>query len=319
MRLLDIETALPDTVVEIEAYRDRFAHFDLAVARSGVARKYVAGPDETALDLADAAWQRLEARRPRLLETLDALIFVTQTPDHQFPGNSFLLLDRLGQTHPLINYDLNQGCAGFLYAAHLVQGMMAAGQARRVAVVFSDTYSKLIDPDDRGASLLFGDAAAVALFSEEEGPYSARAAELRPLARLNQLFTARGGAARNAYQGPPPRIEMQGAALLEVLCKHAPGFIEAHLEAQGLRMADIDLVVPHQASQIALDHLESALGTPGGVLFRNLSQFGNTTSASIPIALHEALYADGARPVRRVLVFGFGVGFSMGAMVLDAV
>ena len=77
--------------------------------------------------------------------------------------------------------------------------------------------------------------------------------------------------------------------------------------------------MPHQASQIALDHLESALGIPGGVLFRNLSQFGNTTSASIPIALHEALYADGGeRPVRRVLVFGFGVGFSMGTMVLDA-
>lgn len=317
MKLVDIQIALPAGAVEIESFRNRFENFDLAVDRSGVTRKFVAGTDETALDLAVAAMTKLEERSPGTAASIDGLVFITQTPDYLFPGNSFVLIDRLGLTQDIVNFDVNQGCAGFLYGVHLASAMLASGQATRVALICSDTYSKLIGTDDRGTSLLFGDGCAVAVFSDDAGEFRVVASRVKQLSAFNRLFAVFEGGARDSYQTTSPQIEMQGAALLEVLSKHAPSFVEAFLTERGLTIADIDLVVCHQASRVALDRVERLLGVPREKMFRNLEKLGNTTCASIPIALSEALFENEHARRKRILIFGFGVGFAMGVALLE--
>lgn len=317
MRLADIQIALPVGKVEIESFREQFENFDLAVDRSGVTSKFVAGADETSLDLAVAAMTKLEARSPGTTASIDGLVFITQTPDYLFPGNSFLLIDRLGMKQDIVNFDVNQGCAGFVYGMHLAEAMLAAGHATTVALICSDTYSKLIGPDDRGTSLLFGDGCAVAILSHAAGPFRVVASKVKQLSEFNRLFAVFEGGARDSYRAASPHIEMQGAALLELLGKHAPSFVDAFLVDRGLTIADIDLVVCHQASRVALDRIERLLGIPPEKMFRNIEKLGNTTCASIPIALSEALFNEESAGKKRILVFGFGVGFAMGAALLE--
>lgn len=319
IRISAIEISLPESCVNIESYRPRFENFDLAVSRSGVTQKHVAGESETALDLAVNAFEKLEAREPGTLASLDGIIFITQTPDYLFPGNSNLLMKRLGIEQNILNYDLNQGCAGFVYGANLAQSMIATNQASTVALICSDTYSKIISPDDRGTSLLFGDGCAVTIFSEEKGAFKLNGLAVRQLARYADLFMVADGAARDSYCSSAPHIEMQGAALLSVLATHAPDFMKKFLEDEGINKDDFDLVICHQASRVALDQIGKILGLPPSLMFRNIENFGNTTCASIPIALWDALSKPESSAYNKIFVFGFGVGFSMGAMNLERV
>jgi len=317
MNLSDIEVAIPAQSILIENYRNHFDDFDAAVKRSGVSQKYVAAENETALDLAFLAFKQLEKKTPGVTSSIDGIIFITQTPDYFLPGNSYLLMKQLNLDQDIVNYDLNQGCAGFIVGTQLARSMMLSNQASKIAVIFSDTYSKLIGDDDRGTKLLFGDGCAIAIFDNQIGPYKVCASKTKQLSRYCDFFITREGAARDNYQSSAPTIDMKGAALLAVLSANAPDFLNDFLTEQKLNFDDIDLVVCHQASGVALDMIQKALGIPTHKMFRNLEFYGNTTCASIPIALNEALFEDSTRKPKRVLVFGFGVGFVMGVQILE--
>lgn len=318
MKLKNIEIGLPKTEVKIEDMRDNFADFDLAVERSGVARKYVAAAEETALDLAVTTCRALQNSDPTAFADLDGLIFITQTPDHILPGNSFLLIDRLDLSENVVNFDVNQACAGFAYGSLLAQSLMQSNTCRSIAMVCSDTYSKIISPQDRGTSLLFGDACAVTVFSKTDGTYSVAACSVKNFAKYTQLFIVQDGAARDRYRSDTPSIEMQGAALLNLVSLTAPTFLDQFFRENDLTKNDIDLFVFHQASKVALDRLQEMLAIPDDKMYRNIEDYGNTTCASIPIALHDALEDRADNPPKRILVFGFGAGFSVGAVLLQA-
>lgn len=318
MKLKLTGIGLPKTEVKIEDMKDDFADFDLAVERSGVARKYVAAENETALDLAEATWRSIRRSDPDAFADVDGLIFITQTPDHILPGNSFLLIDRLDLGENVVNFDLNQACAGFAYGTLMARSLMQSNACRSIALVCSDTYSKIISPRDRGTSLLFGDACAVTVFSDTDGAYSVAACSVSNYAKYAQLFIVQDAAARDGYRSDSPAIEMQGAALLNLVSLTAPPFLDQFFRDHDLTKDDIDLFVFHQASKVALDRLQEMLAIPEAKMYRNIEQYGNTTCASIPIALHDALRERGENPPKRILVFGFGAGFSVGAVLLQA-
>lgn len=318
MKLRTIEIGLPETEVKIEDMKDDFADFDLAVERSGVTRKFVAAAEETALDLAVATCQSIQKSNPTAIADLDGLIFITQTPDHILPGNSFLLIDQLDLSENVVNFDVNQACAGFAYGTLLAQSLMQSNTCSSIALICSDTYSKIISPQDRGTSLLFGDGCAVTLYSKKDGAYSVAACSVKNYAKYAQLFFVQDAAARDQYRSDSPSIEMQGAALLNLVSLTAPKFLDQFFQENNLTKDEIDLFVFHQASKIALDRLQEMLAIPDHKMYRNIENYGNTTSASIPIALHDALEDMSGNPPKRILVFGFGAGFSVGAVLLQA-
>jgi 3-oxoacyl-[acyl-carrier-protein] synthase-3 len=313
MRLTHIDFSVPENRQNISDFSDRFSGFDLAMERSGVLQKGVALPDETALDLAIATMRQLHIQQGLELSTIDGLVFITQTQDLQLPGNAFLLLQRLGMTHDVLTYDVNQGCAGFNYGLHLAQSILVANQATRVCVICSDTYSKLLAPDDRGTNLLFGDGCAAAIVDLGDVGTKIEKTKVRQLSQHAGLFVAEGSNAREDFNGERPYLKMDGAGLLMVLTSQAPDFLNSFLAQVKRSASDIDLFICHQASKVALDRVQDLMGLPDDKMFRNLEMHGNTTSASLPIALAEALENPKYAGAKNILCFGFGVGFSMSA------
>lgn len=315
MRVHSFSSAFPKNKVEIETFRNNFNDFDLAVARSGVKQKFVASPEQTALDLAIDAM--IKVQNSDIVKQLDLIIFVTQTPDYLLPGNSFLLLKRLGLPNTIINYDLNQACSAFIYGTMLVEKFMVGGNVKKAALVCADTYSKILSDDDRGTSLLFGDAACVTFFDKTIGKYKVVGTKVENYSSFNDLFIVRAGSARDNYQSKSPTIEMQGMALLNLLQLVAPKFIRKFIAELHISLDDIDIFIFHQASRIALDTLRKSLGVPESKTFDNLENQGNTTCASIPLALNEMVSKYKDILPKKVLVFGFGVGFSIGCVLLE--
>lgn len=318
MILSHIEIALPQNKLSIKALHNDFQDFNLAASRSGVDSKYIAADNETALDLAEKAFQSIENKNSGALDAIDGLIFVTQTPDFFLPSNSFLLMERLKLEQDILNYDINQGCAAFGYASNFAKALIDSKQCQKIAIVFSDTYSKIISPEDRGTSLLFGDGCAVCIMTnEDKGGFKLSSPKMKQMSQFWDLFAVEKGAFKDKFHSQAPSIKMQGAALLSVLTTHAPEFIDSYLQEQKISIDQIDMIVCHQASKIALDVIQQLLNVPDEKMFSNLQHYGNTTCASIPIALKEAIFDIGPQKPKRILVFGFGVGFAMSVTLLE--
>jgi 3-oxoacyl-[acyl-carrier-protein] synthase-3 len=273
-------------------------------SRTGVFRRHIAD-GETAFDLACRAVDKLIADHPAA-GNADAILFCTQTPDQIMPPNSALLHEYLGLGDSVFALDFTLACSGYVYGLAQAQGLLAAGIASSILLVTADTYSKLIDPDDRGPRVLFGDGAAASwITSGERG--------------LLDVSLATSGRDHRAFVVPKGStiLQMDGFHVLGFVQSHVPGQVTQLLERNGLGVLDIDLFIFHQASRLALDTLARSLQIPPDRMYSNLEQIGNTVSASIPMALRDALDEGRVAAGSRVLLCGFGVGMSWASAIVD--
>jgi 3-oxoacyl-[acyl-carrier-protein] synthase-3 len=329
-RITAVDYALPARVVtnaEIEKLHPQWRMPEVA-RRTGVVRRHIASPDETALDLAETACTGLFARLGYEPAKIQALLFCTQTPDHVMPPNANLLQHRLGLRRDLVAFDFSLACSGYVYGLFLAKSMIAAGALDTVLLVTADTYSKLISPLDRGPYTLFGDGAAASLVEPGDEGVSdfvfgtdgsqagcfivpAGGAKFPRSASTAAVMTDRSGNRRSMEQ-----ISMDGAGVLAFVQREIPSAVESLLRRTEVDLSDIDLVVFHQASLVATDYLAGALRIPPEKLFTNIAELGNTVSASIPIALRDAELQGRLLKGNLVLIVGFGVGLSWGACLL---
>lgn len=325
-----IEYALPTRRVTNTELAQRHPEWrmDLVVLRTGVQNRHVCEPDETALDLAEAACRKLAERANVNLAETDAILFCTQTPDYIMPPNACLLQERLGLPGAVAALDFTLACSGFVYGLYLAKALVTSGMARKVLLVTSETYSKWIHPDDRGPMTLFGDGAAATWVSSGAPAIGEFALGTDGGAAACFLIPA-GGArqARSPETAKPERdssgnvrtlenLYMNGVGVLDFVKTEVPPLVYRLLEQSDLTMDDIDLVVFHQASQLTLDFLFLSLHIPTEKQFSNISNIGNTVSASIPIALRDAELQGRLKPGMCVLIVGFGVGLSWGGCVV---
>lgn len=329
-----IAYALPEDVVTNEMLAAENPAWDMArvMARTGVATRHIARSDETAFDLARQACDRLFAEHPEARERVDAILFCTQSEDYVMPPNSSLLHGSLGLEHDVFAIDFNLACSGFVYGLALAQGLLAGEIASNVLLVTADTYSKYINKGDRGARALFGDGAAatwIAASDSDRGVIDVLCATsgkdhrkfIIPaggsrLPRTPETSIARADGSGNLRSLED--IQMDGAGVLSFVNSTVPQQVEAVLARSGLTIEDIDLAIFHQASKMALDSLNRRLGITEEKSFSNLSEVGNTVSASIPIAIRDATDRGRIRPGDRVLLSGFGVGMSWATAILQA-
>ncbi len=319
---------LPDRVVtnaELAAENPAW-DFQQIETRSGVLERRVAAPNETALDLAAAACTRLFDRRPGLREGVDAIIFVTESPDYVMPPNACLLQHRLGVGEDCLAFDVNLGCSGFVYGLTVAEGLIAARRATQVLLVTAETYSRHIHPGDRAVRTLFGDGAAVALIEpagDGAGLPLIDSVHSTQGRHFNKFYIPAGGARRP--RGPDTaepevdrsgnlrsleNIHMDGFGVLSVVKTEVPRLMSKLLTRHGLSAADIDLFVCHQGSRLALEAIQKLLRAPPERIFSNIARIGNTVSASVPIALADAWAAGLVRPGSRIVLCAFGLGFS---------
>lgn len=331
IRIAEIVPELPETVVTNEMLHREHPDWNLPLleAKTGVRARRIAGPGETALDLAERACRRLFEAHPELPGRVGAILFCTQTPDHVMPPNATLLHGRLGLPESVFALDFTLACSGYVYGLALARGLAATGVADEILLVTADTYSRLIGPGDRATRTLFGDGAAVTWLRASERPGLVDLLAGTVGAEADAFTVPAGGCRtpRSAETARPTRdlagnersaeqIRMDGRAVLDFTERVVPANVRALLERNGLGIDDLSAVVIHQASAIALDRLEAALGIGADRSFRHLGEIGNTVSASIPLALREAQDRGIVREGGTVLLVGFGVGLSFGSALV---
>jgi 3-oxoacyl-[acyl-carrier-protein] synthase-3 len=284
--------------------------------RTGIKERRIADSSQAASDLAlPAARQALEAAR---LEAADVelVVVATVTPDMFFPSTGSLLASALGADDAAA-YDLSAGCTGFMYAIAQAYGALAGGLTQNALVVGSETLSKIVNWHDRSTCVLFGDGAgAVVIERVPEGGFLGF--ELGSDGEGGKDLAVPAGGSRR----PPTEqtvqqdlhfLQMNGREVYKFATRVLVSSAEKLLEECGLTVDDIDLYIPHQANKRIIDHAARNLGIPEEKVFVNLQKYGNTSSASIPLCLAEAVAGGRLTKGTRVLMTGMGAGLTWGS------
>lgn len=321
---------IPSRSVTNEDLAREFGDWDVAkiYEKTGINARPVAATDECASDLGVAAAEALfvSGKIPR--ESVDYLIFCTQSPDYFLPTTACVMQHRLGLPTSCGAIDVNQGCSGFVYGLSLAKGLIEARVAENVLLITADTYSKYIHPGDRSVRTIFGDGAAAtwigAIEADEEwiGPFllgtdgrgadnlivRAGGARVPRTPETVKVITDEAGNLRSQEH-----LYMNGPEIFTFTLKRIPGAVRDLISRAGLGLEDIDYFVFHQANQFMLEQLRKKIGIPNERFCVNLDGFGNTVSSTIPISLQRSVEGGGIKAGARVLLMGFGVGYSWAA------
>ena len=288
------------------------------VDRSGIRERRIAAPEETSGSMGAQAAREALASAALDAADIDLVITGTSTPDGMFPATATHIQDVIGATAAGA-FDVNAACAGFLVALSTAGQYVASGGARRVLVVGAETMSRIVDWTDRSTCVLFGDGAgAVVLERAAEGePGAVESFLLRSDGSQADLLFAPGPAsARADGVSPQAHIVMDGPGVFRQAITLMSDAAEEALSSAGLSVDDVALCIPHQANLRILNATARSLGLPEERVYVNLERYGNTSSATIPIALAEAQIEGRLAPGDHVLLVAFGGGLSWGAMVL---
>lgn len=290
--------------------------------RTGIVQRRIAGPDETTFTMATAAAKQALQNANISAENLDLIICATLIPEYLFPSTASLVQHALGATHAGA-FDLEAACAGFVYALSVARAYVMSGMARNVLVIGSETMSRVIDWQDRTTCVLFGDGAGAVVVQATDDPNrgNIESAVLMSDGSKADCLIIPGGGSRNPTSAATlaaglHNIKMNGPEVFKAAVR---GMAAASLEAMrqaDLKLEDLDLMIAHQANARIIDGVAKRLNVPDHKVYQNLQRYGNTSAASIPIALYDAVAENRLRPGMRVAVSGFGGGFSWGAVVI---
>jgi len=318
-RIAGLGHYLPDRIITNADLEKTVATSDQWIRdRTGIEERHIAAPDETSSSLAVNA-SRLALERARIDPAeLDLVIAATTTPDGLFPSVASLVQDRLG-ARGAGAFDVNAACMGFLSALATGSQFIAAGGARRVLVIGVEVLSRIVDWTDRGTCVLFGDGAGAVVLEAAEfgGPLSF---VLHSDGSKKSALWAEGVCGPRDAEGNAPLnqyVQMDGPALFKFAVHAMSDAVRESLTRADLDVNDIDVLVPHQANLRIIQGTAKAIGIPMDRVVVNLQKYGNTSSASMPIALSEAWAQGRFREGDRVSLCGFGGGLAWGAMLLD--
>jgi 3-oxoacyl-[acyl-carrier-protein] synthase-3 len=300
-------TALPSRELTNEELAPRLGLSDEWIfERTGILSRRVVGPGETTSTLAIQASDAALRRAGLESERLDAVILATCTPDYKMPATAPLVQHAIGATRAAA-YDLNAACSGFVYALAQADALIDAGAAERVLVVGADVLTTVTDYSDPKSCIIFGDGAGAVVVESTEGP-----------SRLGPWQLGSDGAQPELLWIPSETglIEMQGREVYRRAVEGMTRSVGEVLSQAGLRVADVDLLVAHQANARILEAVADRLGLTRDKLALNIGHLGNTSAASIPIALSDAVDQGQLHDGDRVVLTTFGAGFTWGTGVV---
>jgi len=288
--------------------------------RTGIERRYVMASGESLVDIAAQASTIALGRAGIKGSELDAIIVGTVSSEYGFPSFACQLQHRLG-VDSIPAYDVAAACSGFVYALNVADNAMRAGEYSRVLLVGTDALSTMVDWNDRAVSVLFGDGAGAAVMVSEPGPRGVLASLLRSSGEYWHLLSVRSTGVRatldsEVRRSPDDAIRMKGPELFKIAVRSIADITLKVAERAGVRMEDIALVVPHQANIRILNAVADRLIIPREKVFTNIDRYGNTSAASVPIALDEAIEADRVRDNDLVMLNACGGGLTWGANLL---
>lgn len=325
-----ISTYLPSGVLTNKQLSEEFKDWDVdkIYHKTGIAERRVAGLNECSSDLGVAAAEKLFRDASIEPETIDFLVFCTETPDHFLPASACIIQDRLGLRTDCGALDINLGCSGYVYGLALAKGLIENELADNVLLITADTYTKLIHPLDRSVRTLFGDGAAATLISqvmttqELIGPFvfgtdgSGADRLIVPAGGFRLRSTEETAVAKDDGTGNVRSSEnlfMNGPEIFNFSFREIPKTVNELLDKAKMTKEEVDYYIFHQANRFMLEQLRRKLKIPEEKFCINMETYGNTVAATIPMAMEIASRNGQIKRGNNVVLVGFGVGYSWAA------
>ena len=289
---------------------------DWIVQRTGIRQRHIAGEDERTSDLAIGAGRKALARAGVEGADLDLIVLATTTPDNTFPATATRVQAALGM-HQGCAFDVQAVCSGFVYALTMADNMLRLGQADRALVIGSETFTRILDWQDRGTCVLFGDGAGAVVLEAVEsnggpGERGILSTHLRSDGRLHDALYVDGGVSSTGTIG---HVRMNGKDVFKHAVNNMAEAVYQAIEANGLTVEDIDWLVPHQANSRIIEALCRRLNFPIERVVVTVDRHANTSAASVPLALDEAVGDGRIEPGQLVLMEAMGGGFTWGSVL----
>ena len=328
-KIKNISYYLPQNILTNKMLEKEFSNWssEKIEKKVGIKERHIAAEGQTALDLGYEAALKLFKNEDK--GEIDFLLFCTQSPDYYLPTSACILQKRLGLKNNIGALDFNLGCSGFIYGLALAKSIINTNIARNVLLVTAETYSKYIHPLDKSTRSIFGDASAAVLISKSEKNQILEFCLGTDGSGYENLIVPTGGH-RNKYDLSHEEVEdsfgnirsknnlfMNGQEIFNFTIKNIPGVFNKALEKNNLTIGDIDYVIFHQANKYMIEYLRKKCEIPENKYHLDMLNYGNTVSSTIPISLKDSIDENIIKKGDKVILVGFGVGYSWGATIIE--
>lgn len=328
-KIHDIDYYLPEITLTNQQLAEEFPEWsaDKISEKIGIQTRHISGKNETALDMAVKSSEKVLQNFDR--SKIDFVLLCTQSPDYFLPTSACILQDKLGLKTSLGAFDFNLGCSGYIYGLAMAKSLINTSMAENILLVTTETYSKFIHSKDKANRSIFGDAAASTIICRSDINKIFDFEFGTDGSGMNNLIVENGGL-RNKFDPKcidcfddsgniinPNNLFMNGPEIFNFTIENVPGLVSKTLEKNGLTLETVDYVIFHQANKFMLDYLRKKIKIPAEKFYQNMENTGNTVSATIPIGLKESINNKFIKAGDKILLVGFGVGYSWGATVVE--
>lgn len=315
-----IATYFPENMLNNEMISEKFPEWnsEKIIQKIGVRNRFIAGEEEFVSDIATKVAEKLFTENNIDRNVVDFVLLCTQSPDYFLPTTACIVQDRLGLKKNIGALDFNQGCSGFIYGLSLAKGLVVSGIAQNVLLITAETYSKHIHEEDKGNRSIFGDAATATLIGNE-GLYEINEFSLGTDGSGAENLIVQNGAMKAAKTTDKSinsgnYLHMDGTNVFNFTIKNVPELMQDVLLKNQTAFENIDQFIFHQANTFMLEYLRKRIKIDQEKFVIDMENYGNTVSSTIPIVLKNLI--DEKKNEQKILIAGFGVGFSWGATLL---
>ena len=313
-RIVGTGSYLPERMVDNHELARRLDTSDAWIrSRTGIAQRHIAAQSQASSDLAFEASKRALQSANVDASQIDLIVVATSTPDFIFPSTACLLQAKLG-IKGCAAFDVQAVCSGFVYGLATADGFIKTGVAKRALVVGAEVFSRILDWNDRGTCVLFGDGAGAVVLSADSKP-GIHASRLHADGSLVDMLSVPGNISNGKVLGSP-FLQMNGQGVFKFAVRVLEESARETVAAAGMSLEDVDWLIPHQANVRILEATARRLGLPREKLVVTVDHHGNTSAASVPLALDEYVRAGKIRPGHRLLLQGVGGGFTWGSSLV---
>ncbi|EGT3606175.1 ketoacyl-ACP synthase III [Clostridium perfringens] len=309
----------PKNLVENERLQEFLETSDEWIrTRTGIERRYIS-LDENTSDLAVEASKKALNQAGLSAEDIDLIILATVTPDNFTPSTACIVQDKLGAKNAWA-FDINAACTGFIYALKLGRSLIRSGEAKNALIIGAETLSKALNWEDRGSCVLFGDGAGATVLTSTEEDCGIKCVNVKSDGSKGDSLVIQGLPLNSPFKDgrevSENYINMNGREIFKFATKVMEESIVEILEKEKIKIEDIDAIIPHQANLRIIDYVVKRLGIPREKFITNLQNYGNTSGASIPIALCESINEGNLKKGDNIIMVGFGGGLTWGAALI---
>jgi 3-oxoacyl-[acyl-carrier-protein] synthase III len=328
-KISSIEYYLPEKIVTNNQLAREFVDWSAKKIerKIGIRERHIVKENETALDLALVVGEKILENTDK--ESIDFLLLCTQSPEYYLPSGACIIQDRLGLRQNIGAFDYNLGCSGYIYGLSMAKSFIKSNIAENVLLITTETYSKYIHPKDKSNRTIFGDAATATIITKSNNEQIGEFSLGTDGSGYNNLIVPNGGLRTRYNQHAEEQIDtsgnirtannlyMNGPEIFNFTIQAVPKVINDTLEKNNIRLDDVDYVIFHQANKYINEYLRKKINIPEKKFCDNLLLKGNTVSNTIPIAIKDAIDGNIIKEGDKVLLVGFGVGYSWGATILN--